>query len=281
MANGSLEFNWDAYKESLNQLAYDVAKKNRKIRPLLTLYGEQGKWARNIIQNKVISQPSLAISIEEQNLTPITLSYTVPLPENFFSNPIEALGNFVTIAARKIANAEDAVILLGKNAKERLSLYGVNASYLEKQIGLLDTALELPPNQSVSESVREGMSELLRNGCVGDYAVVVSDALDKQARTRNQVTHTTELEEMRNLVTEERFILSSALEGRTGVMMSLSDNGIKLAVPVDISVQFVSLQLVEGTIQAILRVVEQIRLVIDIPEAIVPLRPINDNPPVK
>ncbi|PTQ88342.1 encapsulating protein for peroxidase [Nitrosomonas nitrosa] len=275
MANDSLEFNWDAYKESLNQLAHDVAKENHVMRPLLKLYGEQGKWARNIVRNKITADDNgpLTVSIDEQNLTPVTLSREIKVEREQFGD-VNVLNRLVRDAAVQIANAEDAIILLGNNVSGKLG--AVEAKHLNKQTGLLEAlSSELPKNQSVAESVRQGITELVHNRCVGNYAAVVSIELFTQAKMGRQNASDTEFAEISDFLTKG-FSYSPTLEGRTGVMMSLTSDGIMLAVPVDISVQLIKVEK-----DAFLEVVEQIRLVIDKPEAIVPLRPINNNPSVK
>jgi hypothetical protein len=66
---------------------------------------------------------------------------------------------------------------------------------------------------------------------------------------------------------EGGFRHSQALQDRTGVIFSKSGDSVKIAVPVDTSVEFV-----EEKKDVILQVVEQIRLVVDVPEAVVPLK---------
>jgi uncharacterized linocin/CFP29 family protein len=274
MANGSLEFNWDDYKESLNQLAHDVAKENHVMRPLLKLYGEQGKWARNIVRNKITSDDNgpLTVSIDEQNLTPVTLSREIKVEREQFGD-VNVLNRLVRDAAVQIANAEDAIILLGDNAKDKLG--AVDAKHLNKQTGLLEALEQLHKDQSVAESVRQGITELVHNRCVGNYAAVVSIELFSQAKKGRQNASDTEFAEISDFLTKG-FFYSPTLEGRAGVMMSLSSDSIMLAVPIDISVQLIKVEK-----DAFLEVIEQIRLIIDKPEAVVPLRPINNNPPVK
>jgi len=73
--------------------------------------------------------------------------------------------------------------------------------------------------------------------------------------------------EIRPLLIENGFRQSQALPPRTGVIFSLNGDGLKIAVPVDTSVEFV-----EEKKDAFLQVVEQIRLVVDVPEAVVALK---------
>ena len=69
------------------------------------------------------------------------------------------------------------------------------------------------------------------------------------------------------MLIEDGFRHSQVLAGRTGVIFSLNGDGVKIAVPVDTSVEFV-----EEKKDVFLQVVEQIRLVVDVPEAVVALR---------
>jgi hypothetical protein len=159
MANGNNGFDWDAHRDHLHKLAHDIALAHRVMRPLLTLYGEQGKWTRNIFRNVVVAaeEESPTISLDDQNLTPVTLSYDFTVERELFGDR-NVLEQHVKLAASRIAAAEDAVILLGKEAKGRLNR--VNAKHLDQQSGLWHPAPNtMPAKRSVADSAREGFAD--------------------------------------------------------------------------------------------------------------------------
>lgn len=270
MANGDNQFNWDSYKENVNNLAKEVAKDHRTMRPLFKLYdGIQGGWTRNIVRNKINTENHL-ISVSNdtsQNLTPAVLTCDIKIEQEQFGD-MAALNRAVKEASYQLAKAEDAVILLGKLLDEKL-LGPVKVKHLKVQEGLVKNKMPTPlsSEQSVADSIRQGFQTLIRNGRKGNFVAVVSEELYTQATKGRENATDTEYSEFNKVIIQEGgFHYSEALDGRTGVMMSLSGESIMIAIPMDISVQLLK---VEG--DAFLQVVEQICLVIDIGNAVVPL----------
>ncbi|ESS73481.1 hypothetical protein MGMO_19c00010 [Methyloglobulus morosus KoM1] len=275
MANATNDFTWN--EENVNNLAKNVASEHRKLRPLLTLHGKPG-WTTNVIGHKIIfnnTKTEQFISVQAQNLTPVILSCELRLGEEHFGDDGMALENSVKQAALNIAQAEDAVILLGSEAKEKLKTLGVTHKNLESQSGIFPNNLDVhvPKDQSVLDSIVQGMLKLENDGRSRKYAAVVSLNLLQQASRRRVNAPDTELTEIRNLqdMMPNGFVQSRFLDGRKGLVMSLSGDSVQLAVPVDISVQ---LKKVEE--EAFIRVYEHIRLVINITNAIVPLQEITE-----
>lgn len=272
MANGDNQFNWDSYKENVNNLAIDVAKAHRTMRPLFKLYG-QGGLTTNIVRNRINREDlkNNLISIptdKSQNLTPALLTCDIKIERERFGN-MDSINRAVKEAAYHIAVAEDKVILLGGLLKGKEgSLAPVQVKHLEAQEGLLSKPPpKLKTEQSVADSIRHGFQTLIKNGRKGNFVAVVSEELYTQATKGRENATDTEYSEFNKVIIQEGgFHYSEALGERSGVMMSLSGESIMIAVPMDISVQLLK---VEG--DAFLQVVEQICLVIDVEGAVVPL----------
>ncbi|OAI10633.1 hypothetical protein A1507_21570 [Methylomonas koyamae] len=281
MAIGNNEFNWDAYQKQANDIAKEVAKEHRMMRPLFNLYaGNQGAWTRNIVRNKIntdLKNKIISVSIDkDQNLTPAILTCDVKIEQEQFGD-LAAYDRAVKEAAYQIAKAEDALLLLGNLLEAKNNLLGpVKVKHLKTQDGLLSKIPEpLKPGQSVADSIRQGFRKLIKNGRKGSFVAIVSEELYSQATADRENRSNTEYSEFNKVIIQEGgFHYSEALEGRTGVIMSLSGESISVAVPLDIKVEILK---VEG--DAYLQVVEKIRLVIDIEEAVVPLENTSPNPP--
>jgi uncharacterized linocin/CFP29 family protein len=272
MANGTSKFNWN--QESVNNLVHDAANEIHVVRPLLKLYGKQGSYTTNIFGHQIKSSSetnddfSLSIPIN-QCLTPIILSCDFTLQQEQF-NDVDALNALATEAAYRVAIAEDAVILLGAGAGDFIQKLGVkaDADQLAEQSGLFPCgSVGVDKNHSILESIVRGIADLEKNGRIGKYAAIVSLDLYQEAMKPRTSAVDAPIYEIRPLLVEGGFRHSQVLTGRTGVIFSLNGDGLKIAVPVDTSVEFV-----EEKKDVFLQVVEQIRLVIDVPETVVALR---------
>ena len=263
MNHNASKFTWN--QESVNKLVHDASQEVRVIRPLLKLYGKQGAYTANIVGHRVTAQSPLSVSID-QNLTPAILSCDFMLQQEQFTDE-NALNTLAVEAAYRVAAAEDAVILLGAKASEFIDELSVNAENLDKQTGLLsDPPVQLQDERTILESVIDGIKKLQGKGRLGRYAAIVSLDLYQAAMRPRQNAFDAQIYEIRPLLVENGFRNSQALPERTGVIFSLSGDTIKIAVPMDTSVESV-----EEKKDAFLQVVEQIRLVVDVPEAVVAL----------
>jgi Encapsulating protein for peroxidase len=112
-----------------------------------------------------------------------------------------------------------------------------------------------------------GIADLEKAGRIGRYAAVVSLDLYQEAMKPRTSAMDAPIYEIRPLLVEGGFRHSQVLASRTGVIFSLTGDAIKIAVPVDTSVEFV-----DERGDVFLQTVEQIRLVVDVPEAVVALR---------
>lgn len=272
MANGTSKFSWN--QEGVNNLVHDAANEIHVVRPLLKLYGKQGGYTTNIFGHQIKGSPhatgSSPLSIPiNQCLTPVVLSCDFTLQQEQFSDA-DALNTLAVEAAYRVAAAEDAVILLGADAKEFIQNLGVkaDAEQLADQTKLLPKgAKALGNDRLILDSLVQGIADLESNGRIGRYAAVVSLDLYQEAMKPRTNALDAPIYEIRSLLIEGGFRHSQVLPKRTGLIFSLGGDGLKIAVPVDTSVEFV-----EEKKDVFLQVVEQIRLVVDVPEAVVALR---------
>lgn len=273
MNHNAGKFTWN--QEAVNTLVHDAASQVRVVRPLLKLYGKQGAYTTNIFGHQIKGcSPDdgspLSIPIN-QCLIPVTLSCDFMLQQEQFSDE-DALNTLAVEAAYRVAAAEDAVILLGLDAQPFIKRLCVKAD--EDQLADQQKTRLLPKGtkslvdgRSILDSIVLGIADLERNGRIGRYAAVVSLDLYQEAMKPRTNAMDASIYEIRPLLIEDGFRHSQFLPKRTGVIFSLNGDGIKIAVPVDTSVEFV-----EEKKDAFLQVVEQLRLVVDVPDAVVALK---------
>jgi uncharacterized linocin/CFP29 family protein len=263
---------WDEGR--VNTAVHDAAKEVRIVRPLLKLQGSQGAYVGNIVGHRITLEaaegtgPQMSIALN-QALSPVILSCEFVLRPEQFSDA-DAINALAVEAACRVAAAEDAVLLLGKNAQEIITRLGVGADpeQLAAQSSLLPAKVSpLPQKHPVLDAIVGAIVELERRGRVGKYAAIVSMDLFQEAMRPRTNTMDAPIHEILPLLVENGFRHSHALPPRTGVLLSLFGDGLKIAVPVDVTVELVE----QGKV-AILQAVEQIRLVVDIPEAVAALK---------
>jgi uncharacterized linocin/CFP29 family protein len=267
MSNSTNKFSWN--QDNVNKLVHDASTDIRVVRPLLKLHGKQGNYTQNIFGHRVVLQEDGLTIPDNQNLTPVILSCDITLQQERFSDE-DALNTLAVEAAYRVAAAEDAVILLGgENAQDFIQDLGVTAEVeqLKAQKGLLSEKEVSKVEQPILDSIVQGIAELQNKNRLGRYAAVVSLDLFQQAMKPRQNPFDAPIYEIRPLLIENGFRQSQALPKKTGVIFSLNGDGLKIAVPVDTSVEFV-----EEKKDVYLQVVEQIRLVVDVPEAVEALK---------
>lgn len=284
-------FHWDQGRwNSINQLVHDASKEMRLIRPLLKLYGPQGDYVRTIAGHQVNPgfpapsersvQPRQPLSVDvNQNVVPVKIWCEFQLRQEQFYDEDTAMSLAIE-AAYRVAQAEDAVILRGGGARAFLQSLNVHAdiAQLESQQCLLRDRppdVQRPPHEPnqpmpnyITESILQGIRDLQRNGRYSRYAAIVGlELYEESMRPRGGRAFSAEIYELRVLLGENRFLHCPALSDRSGVIFSLSGDAIKIAVPVDARVE-----VVEENRDVTLQVVEQIRLLVDVPQAVRPLR---------
>jgi hypothetical protein len=183
-----------------------------------------------------------------------------------------AVNALISFAAADIAQAEDAVILLGAEAApllERLHIDLNDPEELRAQQGLFHHQ-QAQVARPILESVLEGIKTLRERGQSGDCYVVVSPELFEEAHTNRHAPFDAPIYQIQPLLASDGFLYSEAAPARTGVIFSLARNTISLAVPMDTFVDTSLPNDSEGRPR--FAVAEQIRLVIDDPEARAELR---------
>jgi uncharacterized linocin/CFP29 family protein len=256
-------------QQSINKMVWEAAKDVRVIRPFLKLYGKQGEYATNIVGHQVTSGKAgtpLNIAIN-QNLTPVKLSCDIQVHQEQFKEE-DMLHTLAVEAAYRVAAAEEAVLVLGKSAGDFLARLNVTPDEnLEQQTGLFPANPPALHNTTLLDSIVQGIKDLQAKGRFRNYVAIVSLDLYQEAMKPRQNPFDAQIYEIRPLLMEEGFLYSQAAPEKTGVLLSLSGDSVKLAVPVDTCMEFV-----EEKKDAFLQVVEQIRLLIDVPDAVVPLK---------
>lgn|SRR5262249_1620528 len=255
-------------QQDINKRVWEAAKDIRVIRPFLKLYGRQGEYATNITGHQLnaakVGTP-LTIDIN-QNLTPVKLSCDIQIHQEQFKDE-DTLHTLATEAAYRVAAAEEAVLVLGKGAGDFLTRLNVTAENLDQQTGLFPANPPTLSKSTVLDSIVQGIKDLQANGRFRNYVAIVSLDLYQEAMRPRQNPFDAQIYEIRPLLMENGFLYSQAAPEKTGVILSISGDSVKLAVPVDACMEFV-----DERKDVFLQVVEQIRLLIDVPEAVVSLK---------
>jgi uncharacterized linocin/CFP29 family protein len=219
----------------------------------------------------VVTGSPLTISTT-QSLTPITLSCPFAIDKIHYQDE-EALNALAIEAAYRVVAAEEAVLLLGKDARSFLEALNVETrpdDALDVQIGL-HPDLKSKVDQSILASVLQGIANLggnAKNRRLRNYVVIVSLDLYELAFKNRETPFDAPIYEILPLLVKDGFLYSQALPEKTGLLFSQSGQPIKIAVPIDAYVCADT----EVSGRVTLRVEEQIRLVIDVPEAVVALQ---------
>jgi len=181
-------------------------------------------------------------------------------------NDEEALQTLALFAAADVAQAEDAVVLLGAEAGpflKKLEIELDQPSELEKQEGLFEKQ-QKEVVKPVLDSILEGIETLQKRGQFGDYYAIVSPALYREAYTNQKTPMDAPIYQIQPLLAKDGFLFSEAAEGKRGVIFSLARGTINLAVPMDTYVERLT---DDDKGQPRFRVAEQMRLVVDDPGA--------------
>lgn len=206
-----------------------------------------------------------------QHLQPLQISrrFFLHREQSADSLTINAL---ISFAAADIAQAEDAVILLGRDAEpllQKLDIELIDPAALHAQEGLCKHHQQKVA-KPILESVLEGIKTLREQGQSGDYYVIVSPDLFEEAHTNRHTPLDAPIYQIQPLLAANGFLYSEALSEKVGVIFSLARNTISLAVPMDTFVDTSLPNDSEGRPR--FAVTEQIRLVIDDPDARVELK---------
>ncbi len=221
-------------------------------------------YVDNVSGHKVTpgNAPLWEMSIRpNQHLQPLQISrYFVLQREQ--SSDFEVQSGLIRRAAADIAQAEDAVILLGANATRLLADLHVtfDREELRNQEGLWQQA---DVGRPILETILAARKALQDNGQYSEYYVVVSSELYREAYTPlgGGGAADAPIYQILPLLAKDGFLYSDALREKKGVMFSLARGTISLSVPMDIWVDPSLSNDPEGRPRY--KVGEQFRLVID------------------
>ena len=281
MPHNGNSFHWDQGRwDSINQLVHDASKEMRLIRPLLKLYWKQGDYVGSIPGHRLNRGQPLSID-SYQNLRPVKIACEFKLSQEQFYDE-DAVNTLAIEAAYRVAQAEDAVILLGAGARLVLNRLNVTVDevQLQDQTQLFPTRFPdllpppppppnaIPDERTILAHVVQGIRDLQQQGRYGKYAAIVGLGLYEQSmRPRGGRSFSAEIYEIRMLLVDNGYVYCPSAPERAGLIFALNGDGIKIAVPVDARVEFV-----DEKKDVTLQVVEQIRLLVDVPGAVVALR---------
>lgn len=274
MSNGNNQFSWNQDRwDRINKAVHDAAHDMRVIRPLFKLYGQQGTYVEKVDGHQVDYGPPLSIKAN-QTLSTIKISSDFNLRKEQYEDEYTAQ-TLAVEAAYRVAAAEEAIILLGSEAAPFLQTLKVDFDQqnLKQQTGLFQQKQQ-PVAQPILDSIIQGINELQAKGRFRNYAAIVSLDLYQEAMKERKNPFDAQIYEIRPLLVEKGtvypdggFLYSQAAAAKTGVVLSLSGDGIKISIPVDTRVEPVKEEK-----DMTLQVIEQIRLLIDVPEAVVALK---------
>jgi hypothetical protein len=248
----------------MTALAQEQANKLRVVRRALPPVIGQG-YVDSVPGHRVNRGPTLSVR-PNQHLQPLQISRQFFLHKEQANNS-GALNALISFAAADIAQAEDAVLLLGAEAAPFLNKLNIkldNPEELEKQEGLFHSK-HPKVAQPILQSILDGIKTLRERGQSGDYYVIVSSDLYEEAHTNRHTPLDAPIYQIQPLLAAQGFLFSETVPLKTGVIFSLSRNTISLSVPMDTFVDTSLPNDNEGRPR--FAVAEQIRLVIDDPEA--------------
>ncbi|HSH81376.1 MAG TPA: family 1 encapsulin nanocompartment shell protein [Herpetosiphonaceae bacterium] len=269
MDRNSLNWGTDS-RQRINSMVHDEAARIRVARRVLPLFGNSNGYVDSIIGHAVnviaaaAPNPATLAIAAGQNLVPVDIWVEFLLrPEQFNDELVVAA--LATRAAYQLALAEDAAVLLGPNAN--LGRFDASDRNLAQQPALFQPG-QAAIGQPILQSILAGIAALRANNHHGPYCAIVAPDLYQQAFAPRRRIVDAPIHEIRPLLRDDDgFQYSAAAPAGTGIIMSLGGHTIDMAVPVDAMVEPINDE--RGATR--LRVVEQIRLRVNDPAAVVPL----------
>lgn len=258
MSNSSLT------QAQMTAVAQGQAAKLRVARKVLQPVIGQG-YADSIPGHVVLKGATMSVR-PNQHLQPLQMSRRFFLHREQVNDSATA-NSLIRFAAADIAQAEDAVILLGAEAGPLLRKLHIkldNAEELKVQEGLFK-AKQAAVAQPILNSIVEGIKTLRERGQAGDYYVIVSPDLYEEAHINRVTPLDAPIYQIQPLLASQGFLFSEAAPHKTGVIFSLARDTISLVVPMDTFVDTSLPSDEEGRPR--FAVAEQVRLVIDDPDA--------------
>jgi hypothetical protein len=269
MNNEVYDLRWG--QELASRISGQIKSEIGRIRanpPLIPIVPGSSQYEDVVQSYRVDVGPPFSIK-PNSKLTPIKFSSRFLLAQQQF--PDELLATRLALRpASDLAFAEDAILLHGKRAVQRLA--GLNIvdenGTISEQEGLFDSKpTPIPANKDVFESIREALELLQKNQQHGPYCVIVSPDLHREAITPVGTGTTPRINPILPQLREHGFRFSEAADPRTGVAFSLGGGALDIAIPYDAHVEC---RKVEG--DATFVVIEQLRLRVNDRRAVVPLQ---------
>jgi uncharacterized linocin/CFP29 family protein len=215
---------------------------------------------------------------QPMNIHPFPPLRPLQLSRSFFlhreqSGDADILKALITQAAADLAQAEDAVIFHGLVAQPTLINLNITfdpADLAQQAHFLLPGGANIPPGPGqLLNSILVGRQTLQNNAYYGEYYVIVSPELYREAYQNIAAGLNAPIYQIQALLATNGFLSSNALAQRRGVIFSLARGTISLSVPVDLYVDTAVPNDFQGRQQ--FRVAQQFRLIIDDPNAAVSL----------
>jgi len=251
-------------QSQMTTLAQNQANKLRVARQVFQPIIGQG-YTDSVLGHRVIKGQTMSVRLN-QHLPALQMSRHFLLQKEQ-SSDTAALNTLIGFAAADIAQAEDAVILLGSEAGpllQKLHINLDNPDELDQQEGLFR---KNQPNvgQPILDSILEGIKALRGRGQSGDYYVIVSPDLYEEAHKNRVSPVDAPIYQIQPLLANQGFLFSEAVPAKKGIILSLARNTISLSVPMDTYVD--SSLPNDDAGRPRFAVAEQFRLVIDDPDA--------------
>ena len=248
----------------MTAVARDQAARLHVARKVLQPVIGQG-YVDSIPGRRVLKGATMSVR-PNQHLQPLQMSRQFFLHKEQADDSVTA-NSLIRFAAADIAQAEDAVILLGAEAGpllEKLHIKLDNPDELAAQEGLFK-ANQPQVGQPILNGILDGITTLRERGQAGDYYVIVSPDLFQEAHINRVTPLGAPVHQFQPLLASQGFLFSEAAPRKTGVIFSLARDTISFAVPMD---TFVDTSLPNGEDgRPRFAVAEQMRLVIDDPDA--------------
>ena len=254
--------------QALNTLASQQATLLRVARQALVPTVGQG-YVNSVAGHQVSRGGQLSIK-PNQSLQPIEISRHFFLYREQTADS-DTLTKLIAFAAADIAQAEDAIILLGSAGRPQLKSLQItldDPEALQSQPALFDENQADIQEGAILNSILGGIKILQKNGNSGDYYAIVSPELYEEAYKNTDTTTDAPIYQIQPLL--KGFLFSEAAEGRKGVIFSLARQTVSLSVPMDLYLD-TSLPNDSGG-RPQFRLAQQFRLIIDDPDARAPLK---------
>ena len=270
MSNGTYDLKWgqDLADQISPQIKGEVGT-ILKEHPLIPIVPGKSNYQDVVQSFRVTPGPPQSIK-PSSKLAPVKISLEFQLAQQQFDDVVLA-GRLALRPAADLAFAVETIILHGARADEtfqkRHLVVKDENNTLDEQEGLFQAVPQpIEAQRSIVDSILDGIQTLRGNLQHGPYCVVVSPDLHREAMEPLGDSGMTRIAPILPQLRDDGFRFSEAAPERTGVIFSLGGGAVDLPIPWDAHVEC---RTVEG--DATFVIVEQFRLRINDPRAVVPL----------